>query len=70
MKEKIKIAVVVAVAVLTLIVVLQNAQAVETKVLFFTFTLPRATLLLGTWLIGVAMGAFFGIRFSVRRSKK
>ena len=37
-----KIAVVALVAVLAIIVVVQNTQAVETKLLFVTVTMPRA----------------------------
>jgi putative membrane protein len=50
---------VVAAAVLALvvvIVVLQNTQAVETKLLFLTVTLPNAALLFGTLIVGFAIG--------------
>ena len=43
-------------ALLVVIVVLQNTQAVETKLLFFTITMPRAVLLFGAMLAGFAMG--------------
>ena len=43
-------------ALLVVIVVLQNTQAVETKLLFFTITMPRAVLLFGAMLTGFAMG--------------
>ncbi len=43
-------------AILLVIVVLQNTQAVETKLLFFTITMPRAVLLFGAMLAGFAMG--------------
>ncbi len=43
--------------VLGIIVILQNTSAVETKVLFFTITMPRAVLLLVTAVIGYAVGA-------------
>jgi uncharacterized integral membrane protein len=49
----------VAIAVITLfvvVVVLQNTQAVETKLLFLTLTLPNAVLLFGTLIIGFAIG--------------
>jgi len=42
--------------VLTVIVILQNTQAVDTKLLFVTVTMPRALLLLVTFLGGLAMG--------------
>ena len=50
---------VVAIAVLTFVVVFvvfQNTQAVETRVLFLTLTLPNAALLFGTLIIGFAIG--------------
>jgi uncharacterized integral membrane protein len=39
-----------------LIVVLQNTQAVETKILFTSFSMPRAVLLFGTAIIGFVLG--------------
>ena len=50
---------IVAIAVLTFVVVFvvfQNTQAVETRVLFLTLTLPNAALLFGTLIIGFAIG--------------
>ena len=41
---------------LVLIVVLQNTQPVETKILFVTLTMPRAALLAITMLIGIGVG--------------
>jgi uncharacterized integral membrane protein len=38
------------------IIVLQNTESVQTKILFFTFTMPRAVLLFLTALIGFIMG--------------
>ena len=43
--------------VLAVIVVFQNTQAVETKLLFMTLTLPNAALLFGTLAMGFAIGA-------------
>jgi uncharacterized integral membrane protein len=43
-------------ALLLLIVVLQNTQAVETKILFTSFSMPRAVLLFGTAIIGFVLG--------------
>ena len=50
---------VVAIAVIALvagIVLWQNTQAVETKLLFLRVTLPNAALLFGTLIIGFAIG--------------
>jgi len=38
------------------IVILQNTESVQTKILFFSFTTPRAVLLFLTALIGFIIG--------------
>ena len=43
-----KILVIAGLAILVLIVVLQNTESVETKLLFMSLTMPRAALLFGT----------------------
>jgi len=54
--KKAKVTVAVVISLLTLILILQNTQAVETKLLFMTVTMPRALLLLVTFVIGLAAG--------------
>ena len=54
--NKLKIVGVAAVVLIVLVVVLQNTQAVETKLLFLTVTMPNAALLFGTLIIGFAIG--------------
>ena len=54
--QRAKIVIAAIVAILTLIVVLQNTQAVETKILFITVTMPRALLLIVTMLAGFILG--------------
>lgn len=49
--------------VIVLIVVLQNTQSVETRVLFFSFTMPRALLLAITLVVGIIAGLLMGSRF-------
>lgn len=44
------------IAILVPIVVLQNTDAVETKILFMTITVSRAVLLFGTTVVGYVMG--------------
>jgi uncharacterized integral membrane protein len=51
-----KLIVFVVAALLTIIIVVQNTQAVETKLLFVTLTMPRAVLLFVTLLIGFVLG--------------
>jgi uncharacterized integral membrane protein len=54
--NKLKLVVIAVITLFTVIVVLQNTQAVETKLLFLTVTLPNAALLFGTLIIGFAIG--------------
>ncbi|MHC4068607.1 MAG: LapA family protein [Planctomycetota bacterium] len=55
-KNKAKFIIVLVISLLTLILILQNTTAVETKVLFMTITMPRALLLLVTFLVGFIAG--------------
>ena len=43
-------------AILVLIVMLQNTEAVETRVLFLTLTISPAALLFGTLIVGFVIG--------------
>src|SRR6476619_2008799 len=54
--NKLKVVVIAVIAVVAMIVVFQNTQAVETKLLFLTLTLPNAALLFATLIIGFAIG--------------
>ena len=66
--NKLKIILITVVALLTLIVVLQNTEGVETKILFLTITMPRAALLFGTFLIGFGLGVLAAGRL-MRKAK-
>ena len=46
----------VVLTLLGVIIILQNTEPVETKLLFLSITMPRAILLMGTTLIGFALG--------------
>ena len=52
---KLRIAAIAIVALLVLVVVLQNTEAVETKLLFMSVTMPRAAFLFVTLLVGFAL---------------
>ena len=54
--NKLKLVAIAVIALVAVIVVLQNTQAVETKLLFLTLTMPNAALLFGTLIIGFAIG--------------
>lgn len=66
---KLKISAVLALVLLMLIVVFQNTEAVATRFLFITFTMPRAALLVITFLVGLAAGllASFGLAKHLRK---
>jgi len=61
--------IIVLLVVLTVIVILQNTQAVDTKLLFLTVTMPRALLLMVTFLCGLAMGYVLS-DFRFKKTKK
>ncbi len=46
----------IVLTVTALILILQNSAPVETNILFWTLSMPRAVLLAGTLLIGFALG--------------
>ena len=52
---------------LIVVVVLQNTDTVDTKLLFVTVTMPRALLLVTTTLIGFALGVL--VSFLLGRKK-
>jgi lipopolysaccharide assembly protein A len=54
--KKIKTFFIVVVTLLILIVIFQNTQAVQTKLLFQTVTMPKALLIIISLLIGFALG--------------
>ncbi len=52
----VKLEAIALIATVAVIVVFQNTQAVETKLLFLTITLPNAALLFGTLASGFVIG--------------
>jgi len=56
----------ISIAILTLlgvIIILQNTEQVETKLLFLSIAMPRAILLMVTTLIGFALGVLVSFFF-------
>jgi uncharacterized integral membrane protein len=47
-------------ALLAVIIILQNTQSVETRILFAKVAMPRAVLLITTTAIGFLLGLAFG----------
>jgi uncharacterized integral membrane protein len=58
MWQKFKFASVAILALVVLIVVLQNTESVDTRILFVTVTMPRAALLFGALVVGFVIGIF------------
>ncbi len=54
--KKVKIIAIIIILLLALIVFIQNTQAVETKLLFLTITMPRVLLLMLTFIMGFIGG--------------
>ena len=55
--------------ILTVVVVLQNTEAVETKLLFMTLSMPRALLLFITLIAGIVIGLVFGTKLPSTKPK-
>lgn len=70
MMPRMRTAVATIVAILVIIVVLQNTQTVETKLLLVTITMPRAVLLFVTLLVGFSLGLITATWLSRRPPKK
>jgi putative membrane protein len=66
--ERFKLIVTAILAMLGVIIILQNTEPVETKLLFLSITMPRAILLMGTTLIGFALGVLVSLFFQ-RKNK-
>ena len=63
----------ISIAVLTIlgvIIILQNTEQVETKILFLSIAMPRAVLLMGTTLIGFALGVLVSFFFQRKDQTK
>ena len=56
-------------SILVIIVVLQNTEAVETRLLFVTLAMPRAVLLFTTTLIGFALGILTSLVWMRKKNK-
>ena len=68
--KNLKMIVLIVVSLLVLIVVLQNTQSVETKLLFITITMPRAFLLFLTSLFGFIVGTILTVSISSKSQKR
>jgi lipopolysaccharide assembly protein A len=60
--QKFRLGFAILIASFVLIVILQNTEPVETRVLFLSVTMPRAVLLLVTTVIGFLLGILWSVR--------
>ncbi|MDT8301007.1 MAG: LapA family protein [Sedimentisphaerales bacterium] len=66
---KVKIIVILTVSLLSLIVFIQNRQAVDTKLLFDTVTMPLVLLLIITFIMGSILGLIIA-SYVLRKPRK
>ena len=66
--QRLKLIAIAILALLGVIIILQNTEPVETIILFRSITMPRAILLMGTTLIGFALGVLVSL-FVKRKDK-
>jgi putative membrane protein len=62
MANKLQPTLIAVLAILLLVVVIQNAEPTQTRILFFSFTMPRALLLFAAALVGYIMGVLTILR--------
>lgn len=60
--KKMKLIVIAILALLAAVIILQNVETVDTKILFITISMPRAILLAVTWAIGLACGLLIPLK--------
>ena len=65
---KLKLVALLVLAVLAIVLVIQNTQAVVTRLLFVTVSMPLAALLALTLLIGFAGGVLAALKVGKRRA--
>ncbi len=54
--KKVKLIAIIVISILAFIIFLQNTESVETKILFMKVAMPRAILLISTFLVGFVAG--------------
>jgi putative membrane protein len=64
-----KLIIIAVLIALTIVVILQNTAEVETRILFVTVTMPRALLLLVTFVIGAVAGMAVAAWWHRRRKR-
>jgi uncharacterized integral membrane protein len=54
--KKVKLIAIIVISILAFIIFLQNTESVETRILFMKVAMPRAILLISTFLVGFVAG--------------
>ena len=54
--KKVKLIAIIVISILAFIIFLQNTESVETKILFMQVSMPRAILLILTFIVGFVAG--------------
>lgn len=67
--QNMKTIVLVILAIVAVVLMIQNTEQVETKILFITIAMPRALLLLVTLLIGVVIGILVGRKAAPKKDE-
>lgn len=60
--KKIKVITITALAAITGIIILQNMEPVETKLLFVSVSMPRALFIVLIWLVGLICGLMIPLK--------
>jgi uncharacterized integral membrane protein len=68
--KKVKLVLVILISIFSLIIFLQNTEPVDTKILFYTITMPRIVLLVLMTLLGFVGGVVTVYLFSGKHNKK
>ena len=67
--KKAKVIGIILISVLVLVIFLQNTEAVKTKLLFVTISMPRVLLLMLTFIMGF-VGGLITASYTLRKSDK
>lgn len=67
--NKTKLIIIGVLIIIAVVVTIQNTQPVKTNILFFTFTMPRAVILLLMSLIGFTIGVFTVFHYIGKRKQ-
>lgn len=68
--QKLKVIATVVFAILLLIVILQNTETVETRLLFVTVAMPRAALLSFAVLLGIVLGLLTSLMLGRKKKEQ